>query len=267
MTVVMLISRVESLRHFHITFGPTTRRDHKKRNHNTTPKLTHSYILPLPPSPCPFSVMSYAQVAANNAPPISEQPHPDPALFQTAADREPTELPSVDTKVAVAPADYKEHPKVNILCLRRPPVLRRVELTVTPLSSLRPLQPASLTSCEQQQMKSKKKSPRTIPGHPSERRKRKRLRMPFTKQKRRVFNYGRSRKIHSSDLVLLVVSLALVSLCFLSFFSYPRGLCAIPTLSAPPILPATNYSFYQNSQRWPPFHYRISTILQAQSPQ
>ncbi|RPD53508.1 hypothetical protein L227DRAFT_581275 [Lentinus tigrinus ALCF2SS1-6] len=53
--------------------------------------------------------MSYASVAAHNAPPPSEQPHPDPALLTT-------ELPSADNiaddaaKLNVVAPDFKEHP-------------------------------------------------------------------------------------------------------------------------------------------------------------
>ncbi|TRM65406.1 hypothetical protein BD626DRAFT_488682 [Schizophyllum amplum] len=53
--------------------------------------------------------MSYASVAATNAPPISEQPHADPALLTT-------ETPQADNvaddaaKVTIVSPDYKEHP-------------------------------------------------------------------------------------------------------------------------------------------------------------
>ena len=54
--------------------------------------------------------MSYAKVTAHNAPPISRQPHPDPALLNT---RRGTvdENPDVDDpKVIVVPSNFKEHP-------------------------------------------------------------------------------------------------------------------------------------------------------------
>ncbi|KAI0051629.1 hypothetical protein FA95DRAFT_243749 [Auriscalpium vulgare] len=54
--------------------------------------------------------MSYAAVAAHNAPPPSQQPHADPALLSTA----PSEAPSTpdDTlKVNVVPTDFKENPE------------------------------------------------------------------------------------------------------------------------------------------------------------
>ncbi|KAI5895139.1 uncharacterized protein SCHCODRAFT_02618691 [Schizophyllum commune H4-8] len=53
--------------------------------------------------------MSYAAVAAENAPPVSEQPHADPALLNT----EPPHADNVadDTsKVTVVAPDFKEHP-------------------------------------------------------------------------------------------------------------------------------------------------------------
>lgn len=54
--------------------------------------------------------MSYASVAAHNAPPPSEQPHPDPALLTTAADVESTTPADDGAKVNVVPSDFKEHP-------------------------------------------------------------------------------------------------------------------------------------------------------------
>ncbi|CDO69192.1 hypothetical protein BN946_scf185042.g94 [Trametes cinnabarina] len=53
--------------------------------------------------------MSYASVAAHNAPPLSEQPHPDPALLTT-------EPPSADniaedaSKLNIVSPDFKQHP-------------------------------------------------------------------------------------------------------------------------------------------------------------
>ncbi|KIJ61358.1 hypothetical protein HYDPIDRAFT_31442 [Hydnomerulius pinastri MD-312] len=53
--------------------------------------------------------MSYAKVAAHNAPPSSQQPHPDPALLNT-------EHGSVDSvaddiaKVNIVPSDFKQRP-------------------------------------------------------------------------------------------------------------------------------------------------------------
>ncbi|CAG7855194.1 SubName: Full=Related to 40S ribosomal protein S18-Coprinopsis cinerea {ECO:0000313/EMBL:CCA74180.1} [Serendipita indica DSM 11827] len=54
--------------------------------------------------------MSYAAVAAHNAPPPSQQPHPDLGLLNTAR---PTDqvIPDVDTgKVNVVSHDFKQHP-------------------------------------------------------------------------------------------------------------------------------------------------------------
>ncbi|PVF96143.1 hypothetical protein CPB86DRAFT_787292 [Serendipita vermifera] len=53
--------------------------------------------------------MSYASVTAHNAPPLSQQPHPDLALLNTAPDH--GEAPDVNTgKVNVVPHDFKQHP-------------------------------------------------------------------------------------------------------------------------------------------------------------
>jgi len=54
--------------------------------------------------------MSYANVTAHNAPPLSRQPHPDPALLNTK--RGPVDnAPDVDgPKVVVVPSNFKEHP-------------------------------------------------------------------------------------------------------------------------------------------------------------
>ena len=55
--------------------------------------------------------MSYATVAKENREPPSQQPRPDTALLNTEPSE--TSLPDGDsTKVNVAPADFKEHPKV-----------------------------------------------------------------------------------------------------------------------------------------------------------
>lgn len=55
--------------------------------------------------------MSYASVAAHNAPPPSEQPHADPSLLTTPSDVQPAATAVDDSaKVNVAPADFKSHP-------------------------------------------------------------------------------------------------------------------------------------------------------------
>lgn len=54
--------------------------------------------------------MSYASVAAHNAPPPSAQPHPDPALLHTPADAEAAAPADDGAKVNVVPSDFKEHP-------------------------------------------------------------------------------------------------------------------------------------------------------------
>jgi hypothetical protein len=57
--------------------------------------------------------MSYATVAKENREPASQQPHPETALLNTER-TEGVSLPDGDsTKVNVAPADFKEHPKVR----------------------------------------------------------------------------------------------------------------------------------------------------------
>ncbi|KDQ21291.1 hypothetical protein BOTBODRAFT_25715 [Botryobasidium botryosum FD-172 SS1] len=57
--------------------------------------------------------MSYASVAAENAPPPSQQPHPDPALFTTRPSD--ASLPDVDSgsKVTVVPGDFKSNPRTS----------------------------------------------------------------------------------------------------------------------------------------------------------
>jgi len=58
-----------------------------------------------------FSAMSYAAAAANNASPVSQQPHPDPALFTTPADVEGASNVADDTaKVNVVSPDFKQNP-------------------------------------------------------------------------------------------------------------------------------------------------------------
>lgn len=54
--------------------------------------------------------MSYAAVAAHNAPPLSQQPQPDQSLLNTDA---PSADPIVDdtSKVNVVPQDFKENPR------------------------------------------------------------------------------------------------------------------------------------------------------------
>ena len=54
--------------------------------------------------------MSYANVAAHNAPPPSAQPHPDPALLTTPADIAHDEVADDTGKVNVVPHDFKTNP-------------------------------------------------------------------------------------------------------------------------------------------------------------
>jgi hypothetical protein len=56
--------------------------------------------------------MSYATVAAQNAPPASQQPRPNPALLNTTP---PTHSNIVDDnlKVNVVGPDFKEHPRTT----------------------------------------------------------------------------------------------------------------------------------------------------------
>lgn len=57
--------------------------------------------------------MSYAAVAAENAPPVSQQPRPDPALLNIT---HPTHSDITDDarKVNVVGPDSKEHPRTTI---------------------------------------------------------------------------------------------------------------------------------------------------------
>lgn len=59
--------------------------------------------------------MSYAAVTKEHREPLSQQPHPDTGLLNT----EPSDdvvTPNLDSsKVTVAPADFKDHPKVRSL--------------------------------------------------------------------------------------------------------------------------------------------------------
>ncbi|KAG9118652.1 hypothetical protein FRC07_006733 [Ceratobasidium sp. 392] len=54
--------------------------------------------------------MSYADVAAHNAPPPSQQPHPDQNLYTTQEDVSGGSLPDVSHNVNVAPHDFKSNP-------------------------------------------------------------------------------------------------------------------------------------------------------------
>ncbi|KAG8688438.1 hypothetical protein FRC08_011439 [Ceratobasidium sp. 394] len=54
--------------------------------------------------------MSYASVAAHNAPPASQQPHPDQNLYTTQHDVSGGSLPDVSRNVNVAPHDFKSNP-------------------------------------------------------------------------------------------------------------------------------------------------------------
>lgn len=57
--------------------------------------------------------MSYAAVTKENREPLSEQPHPDTGLLNTEPAGTDVTLPDGDsTKVTIAPADFKEHPRV-----------------------------------------------------------------------------------------------------------------------------------------------------------
>lgn len=53
--------------------------------------------------------MSYASVAAHDAPPLSEQPHPDPALLTTER-RSASNVIDDTSKVNVVSSDFKENP-------------------------------------------------------------------------------------------------------------------------------------------------------------
>lgn len=59
--------------------------------------------------------MSYASVAAHNAPPPSQQPHPDPSLLTTEDDVSGGSLPDVSRNVNVAPHDFKSNPQVSFI--------------------------------------------------------------------------------------------------------------------------------------------------------
>ncbi|KAG8746828.1 hypothetical protein FRC10_003350 [Ceratobasidium sp. 414] len=54
--------------------------------------------------------MSYASVAARNAPSQSQQPHPDQNLYTTQQDVSGGALPDVSRKVNAAPHDFKSNP-------------------------------------------------------------------------------------------------------------------------------------------------------------
>ncbi|KAI0027612.1 hypothetical protein K488DRAFT_90656 [Vararia minispora EC-137] len=54
--------------------------------------------------------MSYAAVASQNIPPLSEQPHPDPALLSIGTSMAPGPVADDSAKVNVVPTDFKEHP-------------------------------------------------------------------------------------------------------------------------------------------------------------
>lgn len=51
--------------------------------------------------------MSYASVAANNAPPLEEQPHPDPALLNATPPHHSAILNDA-SKVTLVPPEFKE---------------------------------------------------------------------------------------------------------------------------------------------------------------
>ncbi|KAI6122593.1 hypothetical protein EV401DRAFT_1330479 [Pisolithus croceorrhizus] len=54
-----------------------------------------------------MAAATYASVAAQNAPPPSDQPHPDPSLLTTESEN-PDPVPDLKTKVAIVPTDFKE---------------------------------------------------------------------------------------------------------------------------------------------------------------
>jgi len=58
--------------------------------------------------------MSYAAVASHNAPPPSQQPHPDPGLWTTEQDSASSVLNDTGPKVNVVETNFKEHPTVRI---------------------------------------------------------------------------------------------------------------------------------------------------------
>ena len=57
--------------------------------------------------------MSYASVAANNAPPLEEQPHPDPALLN-ATPHHHSISPNDISKVTLVPPEFKEQLEASI---------------------------------------------------------------------------------------------------------------------------------------------------------
>lgn len=54
--------------------------------------------------------MSYAAVTAHNAPPLGDQPHPDPALLNTTPPQHPP-IADDTAKVNIVAPDFKEHPR------------------------------------------------------------------------------------------------------------------------------------------------------------
>src|SRR4051812_30025494 len=54
--------------------------------------------------------MSYASIAAQNAPPLSEQPHPDTALLNTDPPTAPSTADDA-AKVNVVAPDFRENPQ------------------------------------------------------------------------------------------------------------------------------------------------------------
>jgi hypothetical protein len=61
------------------------------------------------------SQMSYASVAAHNAPPSSQQPHPDKTLYTTENDVTGGSLPDLTHTVNVAPSNFKSDPRVSTI--------------------------------------------------------------------------------------------------------------------------------------------------------
>ncbi|KIJ49402.1 hypothetical protein M422DRAFT_27764 [Sphaerobolus stellatus SS14] len=64
--------------------------------------------------------MSYASVAATNAPPLSAQPHPDQGLLNTEPEHAPSVLNDTGPKVNVVESTFKEHPATTT-SVNRPP--------------------------------------------------------------------------------------------------------------------------------------------------